>query len=200
MKPFAFCFLVLAYSVKLSAACVCEWRGPFSWQVEDADAIVLGEVLSQRGNAFDLQLMRVLKGTETRETIRIWGERGDLCRADVKRFPPGSQWLFALEKIRNIPPGGFNPSTPSVSYGRIDDYVVSKCGAYWLSHEGGMLSGNITSIYLWDYAPAMQPVPIDLIQAFILGEADYADIIGVSEEITSKEAWMRHMRKRMGSP
>lgn len=184
----------------LMAQCECDWNGPFSWLVDDADALLLGEVVGHSGNSMDVEVMRVMKGKELRQTVRIWGERGDLCRADVDDFAAGGQWLFALRAIDELPPGGFNPETPNVSYGRVGDYALSRCGAYWLRHEDGKLSGNITSVFRWDYAPAMNPVPVDLIQAFVDGEADYADIIGESEEITSKEAWMRHMRERMESP
>jgi hypothetical protein len=179
------------------AQCECTWQGPFSWLVDDADYIVLGEVVASRGNSFDLKPMRELKGSQYLDTIRIWGRRGDLCRPDVADFPVGSQWVFALQAITELPAGGFNPGTPDISFGRVGDYAVSKCGAYWLQHHNGTLSGNITSVYQWDYAPKMNPVPVDLLQAFIDGTANYADIIGVSEEITSKEAWMRHMRERM---
>jgi hypothetical protein len=165
--------------------------------VDAADNIVLAEVLSRRGNSMDVKVLRRMKGELGSDTLRIWGERGDLCRADVAQFSPGSQWVFALEAISSVPAGGFNPGTPNISYGRPGDYALSKCGAYWLRHSDGAVSGNITSVYQWDYFPEMDPVPVDLIQAFIDGEADYADIIGVSNEITSKEAWMRQMRQRM---
>jgi hypothetical protein len=166
--------------------------------VGDADYVVLGEVVARRGNSFDLQVMRSLKGRSGSDTIRIWAERdGELCRADAAWFPPGGQWLFALEEIAEVPAGGFNPSTPNISYGRRGDYAVSKCGAYWLEHRDGLLLGNITSVFQWDYAPEMNPVPVNLIQAFIDGEASYGDIIEVSDEVTSKEAWMRKMRQRM---
>ena len=189
--------MVIACSSAINAACECQWQGPFSWLVDDADSIVLGEVVGSVGNSFDLKVMSTMKGKTAGDTIRVWGERGDLCRPDVARFPPGSQWLFVLELITEVPPGGFSPGTPNISYGRRGDYALSKCGAYWLQHSEGELAGNITSVYQWDYAPEMNPVPVALIQAFIDGDADYADIIGVSNEVTSKEAWMRRMRQRL---
>ncbi len=186
------------FSSAVAAQCECAWQGPFSWLVEDADYIVLGEVVARRGNSFDLRVMLSLRGQSGSDMIRIWGERGgDLCRPDVSLFPVGGQWLFALQEISAIPPGGFNPSTPNISYGRPGDYTLSKCGAYWLEHRDGLLSGNITSLFQWDYAPEMNPVPVSLVQAFIEGEAGYADIIEVSDEVTSKEAWLRKMRQRM---
>ena len=179
--------------------CTCDWQGPFSWLTDDADAVIVGKVLSHKGNSMDLSVERVLKGKEYRGRIRIWGRWKNLCqRAKLSRFPDGSQWMFALSRIDKVPRGGFDPSTPDYSYGRKADYVLNRCGAYWLKVHDGKVSGNITSIFKWDYAPEMNPVPIDLIQAFIDGRANYADIIGVSGEITSGAAMMRHTRRALG--
>ena len=65
-------------------ACSCEWQGPFSWLTDDADAIVLGTVIAHRGNSFDIEVERMLKGKEFRQTVRIWGHQKDDCRAEVK--------------------------------------------------------------------------------------------------------------------
>lgn len=191
--------LLAASAAALAASeCSCEWQGPFSWLVDDADAVIVGKVVSHKGNSMDLSVERVLKGKEYRETVRIWGQWKHLCRAKLSRFPDGSEWMFALARIDQVPRDGFDPSTPNYSYGRNADYALNRCGAYWLKVHDGKVSGNITSIFKWDYAPEMHPVPIDLIKAFIDGRANYADIIGVSGEITSGAAMMRHTRRVLG--
>ena len=43
---------------------------------------------------------------------------------------------MALFRIEQDVPGGFNPNTPNVSYGRPGDYSLSSCGGYWLSRSG----------------------------------------------------------------
>jgi hypothetical protein len=179
-------------------ACSCEWQGPFSWLTDDADAIILGKVISRKGNSFDIEIESMLKGKEFRETIRIWGQQKNDCRAEIDNFPNGSRWVFALDQIEKIPQGGFDPSTPNISYGRLNDYSLPKCGAYWLKAEGNKVSGNITSIFDWEYEGDMTPVRIDTIKKFIDGEASYADIIAQSNEVTSGDAMMRKSKKQMG--
>ncbi len=194
-------FPVLFFSWFVAAnavACTCEWQGPFSWLTDDADAIVLGEVVAQKGNSFDVFVEQVMKGKELRKVVRIWGDRGVDCRAEVERFPIGTRWVFALDAITEIPEGGFNPSTPNISFGRINDYSIPRCGAYWLKAQGDKLSGNITSMFEWEYETDMTSVRIQLIQDFIDGKAGYADIIGESNEITSGDVMMRRSKKEMG--
>ncbi|MEH6606111.1 MAG: hypothetical protein V7711_11040 [Pseudomonadales bacterium] len=189
---------LLLLSHPVSAACDCQWQGPFSWLVDESDTIIHGEVVSHKGNSFDIWVETVLKGKEFQEVVRLWGTMGDDCRAEVKDFPFATHWVFALRKIKHIPDGGFNPSTPNISFGRVGDYELLRCGAYWLKAEGDKVSGNITSIFDWDYAPAMTPIPILLLQDFIDGKANYADIITVSQEVTSPEVMLRQSKKELG--
>lgn len=195
VKHIFFALLVFSQGAQV-LACECRWNGPFSWVAQDSATVMLGRVVASQGNSFDIEVLEQLKGRDVLRTVRIWGDRGDQCRPPVDYFPVGSEWLFALDKINELPAGGFNPSTPNISFGRVGDYALSKCGAYWLAHDDGLLAGNITSLFEWDYAPEMNPVPLGLMARFLSGEADYVDIIGVSDEVTSPEAWMRKMKER----
>lgn len=191
-------FVWVAWSAP-SWACDCEWEGPFTWLVDASDLVVAGEIVATSGNSVDMRVERSLKGAGPEAPIRVWGEyRGD-CRADVANFPPGSRWVFILDRIDRVPEGGFSPSTPNVSYGRPGDYALRKCGAYWLRLEDdNRASGNLTSVFEWEWAPEMTPVSLDLLQKFIDGEADYADIIDASDEVTSGEVMLRKTRRAMG--
>lgn len=179
-------------------ACDCEWQGPFTWLVDAADLVVAGEVVASTGNSMDVRPDRILKGPEPLAPIRVWGRYREDCRADVTEFPVGSRWVLVLERIDRVPEGGFSPSTPNVSFGRPGDYALQRCGAYWLRLEGDRARGNLTSVFEWDYAPEMTPVPLDLLQKFIDGEADYADIIEASDEVTSGEVMQRKTRRALG--
>ena len=180
-------------------ACRCEWQGPFSWVSEDADLVVLarfGDV--QKGNWRDVQVEDTLRGENFEDFVRIWGKYQDYCRVNVDTFPPGTRWVLALSRIDKIPEKGFNPATPGVSYGRVGDYSMSQCGAYWLREKNGMVTGNITTMVDWDWDPLMDPVPYDVIKAFVNGEATYVDIIKHSNEITSPEMMLRRSREKIG--
>ncbi|WP_148059398.1 hypothetical protein [Sinobacterium caligoides] len=171
--------------------CGCSWQGPFSWIADNVDTIAVVSIASHSGNSMDVNVEQLLKGKTYDKVVRIWGDRGYECRPPVELFPRNSRWLLALQTIDKLPADSFDPFHPDRSFGRIGDYQLPACGAYWLAVEGDRVSGNITSILDWDYTPEMDPVPIAVIKAFIEGKAGYADIIGYSNEITSPEAMMR---------
>ena len=110
------------------ADCGCLWRGSFSEVAATTDLVLLGEVQRVKGNAVDLKPERVLKGEFWLDSARVWMQTQAYCRPSVEAFPEGSRWIMALAQIREVPEGGFNPSTPSESYGRPYDYALSSCG------------------------------------------------------------------------
>jgi len=162
--------LVLSLLAPLaSRACECLWQGAFVDVVDHADLVVSGRVTAQRGNSLDLDIDQVLLGREHRERLRVWGDPvpaggratpGSRCRAELATFVPGSQWVLALQRIRELPPAGFNPNTPHVGHGRLDDYSLSRCGVYWLQRDGRVVSGNILRSPRWEYRS--QPAPVVL--------------------------------------
>jgi len=135
--------------------------------------MVSGTVLSHKGNSMDFAidrtvLDRAVNGREYGESIRIWADNGHECRPAVKTFTVASNWLFALKKITTEPADGFNPTTPSISYGRKNDYYLSMCGAYWLSVRAGFVSGNLVEGPRWQWHNnTMNPVSIDLVEAYV---------------------------------
>lgn len=155
--------------------CNCVWQGPFSKIVDKADLIASGTIVRSKGNALDLHIEKLLidkarGGREFNEQIRIWTSDGKQCRPTSDQFPINSRWLMALHKINNVPSGGFNPNTPSISYGREKDYYLSKCGVYWLALHDGYVSGNLVNKQRWLWEDkAMNPVLLELIDAYIRG-------------------------------
>lgn len=159
--------LVLASS---SYACRCLWEGNFTDLELKGKTIVLGSVASHSGNSMDIAISDVIQGAVYQDQVRVWGAIGNLCRADVKEFDTGSEWLLVLESITEVPEWGFNPSTPNYSYGRVGDYTLSRCGVYWLKHHNGYLSGNVDDPRRWLYLDKKKsPVSLKLIKAFIEG-------------------------------
>ncbi|CAH0991871.1 hypothetical protein SIN8267_01986 [Sinobacterium norvegicum] len=175
--------------------CGCQWQGPFSWLIDEVDAVAHVTIVSHNDNSMDGKIIALYKGESLDDTIRIWGDRGYECRPPVDYFATDSQWLLAIKKIEAIPSNSFDPFNPERSFGRKGDYQLSACGAYWLKVEDNKASGNITSILDWDYNPEMNPVPLTVIADFISGNASYADIIGHSNEITSIEVMMRKSKQ-----
>ena len=89
---------------------------------------------------------------------------------------------MALDHIDEVVAGGFNPSTPNISYGRVGDYSLSSCGGYWLSQSENLASGNLINAPRWVREPEMMPVLLDLIAEFIEGSVSQEALLEASRE------------------
>ena len=162
------CLLLIGQS---ALACGCLWQGPFNAVYRDADLLVMGVVSSAQGNSIDLQVDEILRGSEHRDEIRIWGKTGELCRPESEDFPVGSQWVMALQRIEEVPDDGFNPFKPNISFGRVADYSLSSCGVNWLTIKGGRVSGNVIDGTRWQYLDAKKtPVLMSVFRSWLEGE------------------------------
>lgn len=166
-----------------SDGCGCLWQGSFSEVAPTTDLVVLGSVIAVKGNALDLTVERALQGEIWLDTVRIWLKARNYCRPSVDAFPEGSRWVLALERITDLPADGFNPHTPNISYGRVDDYSLSSCGGYYLRATEDAVIGNVVpSMPRWDYSPNMTPLLIDLLHAYLQGETSQAALEEASRE------------------
>lgn len=165
--------LLALYSAHSAAACECLWEGSFADVQDKADIVISATVSEAKGNSIDLDVQRWLRG-EGRGPLRVWLRTGDYCRPEAERFPVGSRWVMALYRIEKEVPGGFNPHTPNVSYGRVGDYRLSSCGAYWLHVSGEFATGNLLDAPRWDYDAQSNPVLLDVVAAYVRGAIDRA--------------------------
>lgn len=153
--------------------CQCLWQGSFARAYSHADAVITGEVVARKGNSADIRIGERLFDKANAihdydDVIRIWGNNGKLCRPDISRFAKGSHWVLALNKIDRVPKDGFNPNTPSISYGRKGDFYLSKCGANWLQLHKQFVSGNLVDGDRWTWdTPHANPVLLDLVKDYI---------------------------------
>lgn len=174
------CALWLLASSAVQAECDCLWQGSFS-QVQDGTSLVVaGTVIVAKGNSIDLSVERLLRGSPPTTAVRVWLKTGDYCRPEPALFPVGSQWVMSLQRIEKDVPGGFNPNTPSVSYGRVGDYSLSNCGGYWLSLKGEWVSGNLVDAPRWERDPKMTPVLLDLLADYVAGKVDSGVLLEAS--------------------
>lgn len=176
------CPLFLLLSAAARADCDCLWQGSFVDVQAKADLVISGSVTRGKGNSIDFAVDRLLRGTVHQSDIRIWLKTGDYCRPEVELFPPGSQWVMALHRIAEDVPGGFNPHTPNISYGRPGDYSLSSCGGYWLSQSGNWVTGNLVKAPRWVRDPEMTPVLLDLLVDYVEGKVDAAALLAASRE------------------
>jgi len=164
------------------AECGCLWEGSFAEVQAATDLVVAGSVLSIKGNAVDISIEEVLRGRVFREDIRVWMQTRDYCRPPAYDFPPDSRWVMALQRIEELPPDGFDAGTPNFSYGRVGDYFLSNCGGYWLSYSGEAVTGNLVNAPRWARDPKMTPVLMELLRAYVRGEATRDALLEASRE------------------
>ena len=177
------------------AVCSCLWQGSFTEVANDADLIMLGAVTEHRGNAADFAIEEILLGPDWHTTVRVWLKARDYCRPDSENFPVGSRWVLALQHIDKLPQNAFDPSTPNISYGRLDDWVLSSCGGYFLQAHGGTVSGNlIPGTPRWDFDPDMNPVLIDLLRSHLLGNVGVETLKNAAQEDPEARALMLNTR------
>ena len=172
--------LTTLVSANTQAECECLWQGSFSDVQANADLVVSGTVRSGKGNSIDLDIDDLLRGQEKLPTVRVWLKTGDYCRPEPKLFPADSEWVMALHQIDKVIPGGFNPNTPNVSYGRKGDYALSSCGGYRLSRSGNWVTGNLVKAPRWNHEPKMTPVLLELVAAFVAGDVGVEALIEAS--------------------
>ncbi|RLQ21132.1 delta-aminolevulinic acid dehydratase [Seongchinamella sediminis] len=164
------------------AECECLWQGSFSDVQHETDLVVAGRIVSGKGNSVDLDISHTLRGSSPGERIRIWLKTADYCRPEAGLFPPESSWVMALQRIDESVPGGFNPGTPNISYGRIGDYQLSSCGGYWLQLQGNLVTGALVDSPRWVREPKMTPVLLDLVTSFVNGEVTASALLEASRE------------------
>lgn len=90
-------------------------------------------------HGMDLQIEQVIKGDETLEVIRVWGDVGHLCRMYTSGFIVGEEYLFALTRIEqeNIGwPGDWADKE------QIGDYIISVCGKSFWSCDDAINGGE----------------------------------------------------------
>ena len=174
--------VLLLVASPAAAQCECLWDGSFIDVQDGTDLVVASTVISRRGNSIDVEVDERLRGDEDLSPLRVWLRTGNYCRPPVDTFPPGTEWVMALDRIDELPEGGFNPSTPNVSYGRVGDYTLSSCGGYYLERAGEWVSGNLVDAPRWEYSPKMTPVLLDLVAGHMAGSVSRESLKKATEE------------------
>lgn len=164
------------------AECECIWQGSFSEVHAATDLVVSGVVVRAKGNSIDLAVADQLRGANDLGEIRIWLRTGDYCRPEAELFPANSEWVMALHRITDTVPGGFDPNTPNISYGRVGDYSLSSCGGYWLRLSDNWVTGNLIDAPRWAREPEMTPVLLDLLADYVAGRVDAAALLAATRE------------------
>lgn len=181
--------------------CDCIWEGSFLQAYKKSDLVVAGKISRYKGNSIDFIIDEVLFETPKGKTffpdIRIWTAYPNNCRPNIEIFKNHDEWVFALYRITDVPNYGFNPNTPSQSFGREQDYYLSACGTYWLERNENWLSGNLLKKQRWTYSDdEMNPILSNLLLQYIEGKINIEKIIEASKP--QKDTIKQLMEKTKG--
>jgi hypothetical protein len=143
----------------LAVACTCSWRGPFAKVALGSELVVHGEVVDYYRHSMEVKVLEILKGEEGRNTIRIWGDNGALCRPYVTSFPIGSRWIFAVSPLpeRMMDDQSLSFWDRFITKPPKRDYVISVCGDFWVEVRGERATGRITTS---QHSPLLEWVPL----------------------------------------
>jgi len=122
------CFIMFPFS---AGACSCAWRGPFLVAAKDAPLIIQGKITRHdtgKSPAMGVHVSEVLKGGMLDSGMVVQMGDGMHCRPTLEGFPPGSEWILALNGSGSKPGEG---------------WALSHCGEYWLRVENGKVIGSI---------------------------------------------------------
>lgn len=122
---------VLVLTPITALACSCAWQGNFLEVAGQSPLIVHGRVLRHHAGpepAMSVLALDTLKGGLLDSGLRVAMGDGMHCRPTLDGFPPGSEWVLALNGPGAKPGAGL---------------ALSHCGEYWLRVENDMASGRI---------------------------------------------------------
>jgi hypothetical protein len=122
--------IIFLTSTSLCYACDCESLGHFLTVAPKSKVVALVKVNSYLTfkNIYDnptpmsmeVEIVKVYYGQETKKTVTIWGDNGNLCRPYITIFKTDNYYVLALEQ-----------DTKENSL----DYSISNCGDYWLTAD-----------------------------------------------------------------
>jgi hypothetical protein len=117
--------------------CTCKWVGNFINVSKTSDLVILFKVVSyddyftlfpqlpdpKRPMSINVEIIEIIRGTETRKSIKIFGDNGFLCRSSIRHLEIGKYYIAALHKTIDY----------EWDYGIIEtknDFSISACGEY----------------------------------------------------------------------
>lgn len=114
-----------------AGACSCKWNGPFLTVSKDVPLVIRGRIIRHHTDpspTMDVLVLETLKGAMLDSGMVVQMGDGMHCRPSLDGFPPGSEWILALNGPGAKPGNGL---------------ALSHCGEYWLRVEDGIVVGQI---------------------------------------------------------
>ena len=98
MKRITLILLILLISRALSFACSCGGPDNFCSTIDNQNnnLIIKGVKVSQILHGMKVKILEVLSGSESNDTIMVWGDDGALCRLYTDLFSVSDTLILAL--------------------------------------------------------------------------------------------------------
>lgn len=112
-------------------SCSCTWKGPFMVVAKEAPLVVRGKILRHHPGpapVMDVLVLETLAGGILDSGLVIQMGDGMHCRPMMEGFPPGSEWILAL-------------NGPGAKPGK--GWALSHCGEFWLRVDNNDVVGSI---------------------------------------------------------
>lgn len=111
--------------------------------------VAKAKILNHQYHGLQIQLLDVIQGNETRDTVMLWGSSylsTAMWRTDVSNFVTNDTMVVLIKRIS---------SSPTDTLESEGDYIIPDCGVYYLYYHNGNVEGRITQ-YLnlaWESIP-----------------------------------------------
>lgn len=127
-------FLIIG---QIILACDCDSQGEFLKVAPNTKFVALVKVTKyltfkdiyevKTPMSMEVEIVEIYKGEETRKTVIVWGDIGNLCRPYLSIFKEGQYYVIAFN-------GGSDGSKGFAHENeKTTDYSISICGDYWLN-------------------------------------------------------------------
>jgi hypothetical protein len=135
--------ILIVYLFLSESAFACTCINPPTYcetmQSETSDLLIVGYKITDIYHGMSIKIVQVLEGTETRDTITVWGDNGMLCRHSSASFSLYDTIVFALHNC------DLYGNWAGGSYEQTDHYQISNCGVYYLDYFNGQVIGSIAN-------------------------------------------------------
>lgn len=118
------------------SACDCNPQGNFLRVASNTKLVALVRVTKyltfkdiydvQTPMSMEVEIIEIYKGEESRKTVTVWGDIGNLCRPYLSRFDEEQYYVIAFYAGADGSKGGVHANEKTT------DYAISNCGEYWL--------------------------------------------------------------------
>jgi hypothetical protein len=128
--------IILFTIVQTISACDCDSQGTFLKVAPNTKFVALVKVTKyltfkniyevKTPMSMEVEIIEIYKGEETRKTIIVWGDIGNLCRPYLSRFKEDQYYVIAFNRGSDGSKGFVHENEKTT------DYSISICGDYWL--------------------------------------------------------------------